>query len=409
MLSTFWNIPGIWANQSSEILEQLLKPVCVYDNRGRTVYASRELLKLLQTSAQSLDFFEYFSSESTPRTVLSRFWDYALQGETIEFLTRMRDGWAELECSLQFDSDAKLMFLTAKRRDADGSVRQLLDAYERATAALVRTEEKWKAIVFNSPCLFIQVSHTGQILYTSPAVEKILGYRAEELLGRQILELIHPENANQFRLVLQLWSSNVPATHPGIECWWITKSGKRVCLDVQGKRLSSALESDGVVISGYNISGRRDLETELQTSQEKLRSLILNIPGAVFRCNSIYTMEFVSDGIESITGYPAEALIHNQSESYLSLVYPEDIVRIKHSLSQTVLDRHCHSIEYRIIHADGTLRWVCERKQGVFDQQGSLLWLDGILLDITEHKQTEARLYRCEAMNRAMSTYLPKS
>jgi PAS domain S-box-containing protein len=223
------------------------------------------------------------------------------------------------------------------------------------------------------------------------------------------MELLHPENANQFRLVFQLWNSDIPASHPGIECWWVAKSGERVCLDVHGKRLSSVLEADGVVISGYNISDRKNLEAELYASQEQLRSLMQNIPGAVFRCNSIYTMESVSNGIEGITGYLAAALIHNQEQSYLSLVYPDDILRIKNSLSQVVLDRHCHSIEYRIIHADGSIRWVCERKQGVFDQHGNLLWLDGILLDITEHKQTEARLYRCEAMNRAMSTYLPKS
>jgi PAS domain S-box-containing protein len=413
MLSTFSNIPGIWANQSTEILEQLLKPICVYDMGGRTLYASQKFLKLLQTSAQSVDFFDYFASESTPQSVLFRFWDCALRGETIEFLTKIRDGWAELECSLQYDADAKLMFLTSARTDADGSGRQLLDAYEQATAALIRTEEKWKAIVLNSPCLYIQTSDTGEIIYTSPAVERTLGYQSEELLGRQLTEFIHPENFNEFRLVFQLWSSDIPTTQPGLECWWKAKSGQWVCLHLQGQRLPSTLEAGGVIISGYDISDRKCLETELKASEEKFRALLLNIPGTVFRCNSIYKMQFISDGIEAITGYPASVFLHNQDhnqeQSYLSLVHPEDIALLKNSLVQTVLDRHCYSIEYRIIHADGSVRWVWDRKQGVFDQNGNLLGMDGILLDITERKQIEAKIQCCQELSQAMSTYLLNS
>jgi PAS domain S-box-containing protein len=75
---------------------------------------------------------------------------------------------------------------------------------------------------------------------------------------------------------------------------------------------------------------------------------------------------------------------------------------IKDSLVQTVLDRHRCSIEYRIIHANGRIRWVFERKQGVFDQNGNLLWLDGLLLDITDRKQAEGELHRSKMLNQAM-------
>jgi PAS domain S-box-containing protein len=182
------------------------------------------------------------------------------------------------------------------------------------------------------------------------------------------------------------------------------------------------LEIDGIVISGYDITDRKCLEIELKASEEKYKSLVLNVPGAVFRCDSTYTMEFVSDRIEEITGYPAATFINNQRQSYLSIIYPEDITLIKDSLLQSVLDRYRCSIEYRIIHASGQIRWVSERKQGTFDQRGNLIWLDGVLQDISdrkrvedEHRRSKAKrklaeteLRRCQAVNRAMAQLMPE-
>ena len=213
-----------------------------------------------------------------------------------------------------------------------------------------------------------------------------MGYQQEELLGRQIKELIHLSNSNEVELALQLWSSNIQANQTSIECWWKTKSNRWVALSIQGQQFPSALEIDGVIISGHNITDRKCLEAELRANEEKFRSLVLNSSGAVFRCNSSYTMEFASDRIQDVTGYSSSVLVDNQVRSYLSIVYPGDIAILKDSLVQVTLDRHCCSINYRIIDANGQIRWVTERKQGVFDQNGDLLWLDGVLLDVSDRQ-----------------------
>jgi PAS domain S-box-containing protein len=264
-------------------------------------------------------------------------------------------------------------------------------------STLVRTEEKWKTLFLESPYLFIQASKSGQMNYVSPAVEDLLGYQPEELLGRQIKELIHPSNLNEFELALQLWSSDL--RHQSIECWWRAKSNRWVALSIQGQQFPSVLEIEDIVISGHNITDRKCLEVELRASEEKFRSLVLNSLGAVFRCDSSYTMEFVSDNVQNVTGYPASVFVNSQVRSYLSIVYPDDIALLKDSLIQTILDRHRSVIDYRIIDANGSVRWVTERKQGVFDQNGNLLWLDGVLLDISDRKQVEAELLHCEAAN----------
>jgi PAS domain S-box-containing protein len=270
--------------------------------------------------------------------------------------------------------------------------RYFLALYEDVTenrkvySALVRTEEKWKAFILNSSYLFIQTNNTGQIIYTSPAFEKLLGYQEAELIGRNVSELIHPRDLRNFQRVYSLWLNESTADRSPIEFWWKAKTERWFCLAVQGRGLPSTLEMEGIVISGYDITRQKQLEMKLKASKEKFKSLLLNSPGAVFRCDTSYTMKFISNSIESITGYPASTFINNQTRAFISIVHPEDIALIRDSLVQSTLDYYRSSIEYRIIHVSGQIRWVFEHKQGILDQSGNLRWLDGILVDISDRK-----------------------
>jgi PAS domain S-box-containing protein len=282
-----------------------------------------------------------------------------------------------------------LLKVTAKSGECK---RYFLVLYEDVTenrkvySALVRTEEKWKAFILNSSYLFIQTNNIGQIIYTSPAFEKLLGYQEAELIGRNVIELIHPRDLRNFQQVYSLWLNETTADRSLTECWWKAKTERWFCLAVQGRHFPAALEMDGIVISGYDVTRQKQLEMKLKASKEKFKSLLLNSSAAVFRCDTSYTMKFISNSIESITGYPASTFINNRTRAFISIVHPEDIPLIRDSLVQSTLDYYRFSIEYRIIHASGQIRWVFEHKQGILDQSGSLRWLDGILVDISDRK-----------------------
>jgi PAS domain S-box-containing protein len=60
-------------------------------------------------------------------------------------------------------------------------------------------------------------------------------------------------------------------------------------------------------------------------------------------------------------------------------------------------------LEYRIIRADGSVKWVYEKGQGVFDADDSLLWLDGVIFDITDYKKTQEQLHSSEEQFRQLT------
>ncbi len=162
-------------------------------------------------------------------------------------------------------------------------------------------------------------------------------------------------------------------------------------------------DETGLLYDGFNNMldqvHSRELERDraeeaLRESEEKFRTLTANIPGAVYRCanDPDWTMDFISDVIEEISGYKASDFIQNRIRSYASIVHPEDGKLVGATVQKALAERQPYLLEYRIVRSDGSIRWVYEKGQGIFSDNGDLLWLDGAVFDITERKLAEEEL-----------------
>jgi diguanylate cyclase (GGDEF)-like protein/PAS domain S-box-containing protein len=125
-----------------------------------------------------------------------------------------------------------------------------------------------------------------------------------------------------------------------------------------------------------------------------LESLVANVPGAIYRCafKSDWEMEFMSDGIEQITGYPASEFIGNEARSYASVIHPDDVARVEEEVEARVARAEPFILEYRVITVAGEARWVHEQGRAIFGPNGEVLYLDGSIFDIAERKRLEAQL-----------------
>jgi diguanylate cyclase (GGDEF)-like protein/PAS domain S-box-containing protein len=133
---------------------------------------------------------------------------------------------------------------------------------------------------------------------------------------------------------------------------------------------------------------------ELRVSEERFRTLLSNIPGAMYRCglDSDWDMEFISDNIESISGYPASEFIQSSVRTFASIIHPDDRDGVEQAVGDAVARGEPYILEYRIVGADGGVRWVYEKGQGVFGPEGTVLWLDGAIFDVTERKLLQEQL-----------------
>jgi diguanylate cyclase (GGDEF)-like protein/PAS domain S-box-containing protein len=133
---------------------------------------------------------------------------------------------------------------------------------------------------------------------------------------------------------------------------------------------------------------------DLRASEERFRTLLSNIPAAMYRCglDSNGDMEFISDNIEAISGYPASDFIQSRVRTFASIIHPEDQRMVEMTVGEAVGRGEPYIIEYRILGADGRVRWVYENGQGVFGPDGSVLWLDGAIFDVTERKLLQEQI-----------------
>ena len=140
---------------------------------------------------------------------------------------------------------------------------------------------------------------------------------------------------------------------------------------------------------------RREKPTPLcMWDEEFLESLVANVPGAIYRCAhaSDWKMQFMSREIERITGYPAKEFIGNHARCYASVIHADDRDLVEEEVDACVARREPFVLEYRVIHRDGSSRWVHEQGRAVFGDDGEVAYLDGVIFDISERKRLEAEL-----------------
>ena len=103
----------------------------------------------------------------------------------------------------------------------------------------------------------------------------------------------------------------------------------------------------------------------LRENEALLRSLVANIPGAVYRCacDEHWTMQWLSDEIEEISGYPASEFIDSAVRTFASVIHPDDREQVERSVMDAVDAGRPFTLEYRIVRRDGGERWVLERGQ----------------------------------------------
>lgn len=140
---------------------------------------------------------------------------------------------------------------------------------------------------------------------------------------------------------------------------------------------------------------RQEAQEAQMRSVERLSSLVSSIPGIVYHCHfdTVWTMEFISDYVLEVAGYPAADFVRNAKRTFVSLVHPDDRAWVEKAVAESMKRRRPFVVEYRIVRADGEVRWLSERGRAVFDDHGEPMWLDGVIFDVTDRKDAEQEYY----------------
>lgn len=129
-----------------------------------------------------------------------------------------------------------------------------------------------------------------------------------------------------------------------------------------------------------------------------------NLKGMVYCClfDKNWTMVFVSDGCLGLTGYNVNDLLYNRSISYEALTFKDDRAWVREKITSAIKQGESFDLEYRILHADGSIHWVQESGGPLFNEHAELVALEGFIQDITRRKQSEKMAQQAEDRYRSI-------
>ena len=305
--------------------------------------------------------------------------------------------WVHELARLQPDAQGRMTLLAGTVQDVS-EVKQREEQMHEARAFL-------QAVLDSATGVSIIATDTcGVINLFNPGAELLLGYRADEVIGQHSPMLFHqPEEVRAHGLALsrelgreihgfEVFVATIQGGEAQTRQWtYLRKDGEPRLVNLT----LSAIRNEHDSIHGYlgiatDVSALQQATRALQKSESRFRGMVANLPGVVYRCHhdTDWTMRFMGDEMEHLSGYPASDFIDNRVRSYASVIHPDDRAST-YAIQAQIARRQVFELTYRLQHADGHSVWVREKGRGEYDSQGKLLWLDGFIWDISERKQIE--------------------
>lgn len=140
----------------------------------------------------------------------------------------------------------------------------------------------------------------------------------------------------------------------------------------------------GCCLALLDVTLDRRREIALEARLRGAMGLLNGMPGLLYRGrnNPSWTMEFVSDGCEALTGYPPEWFVNSHEHSYSQLILPEDVDYVWRGVQAALAERAAFELRYRIRCARGEIKSVWEKGAGIYSESSEVLGIEGAIFEV---------------------------
>ncbi|MBA3971048.1 MAG: PAS domain S-box protein, partial [Bacteroidetes bacterium] len=303
--------------------------------------------------------------------------------------------WTETRNKPVFDENKQLIAVEGISRD----VTKQKTSEEKSKDS----EERFK-ILSNATFEGIVFSENGKIIDANDQFIEMYGFASSsEIIGKSLIDdFVVDEQRPLARKFLRL---SIPKP---FEVDTRKKDGAIITVETKGQNIPYFGKNIRATVV-YNITERKKYESNLRESERTLSTLMNNLPGMAYRCENDdkWTMRFVSKGFQELTGYNPKDIINNKKRSFSDIIHPMDRNMGRRVIRKALQSQTQFGVEYRLIKATGEAKWVWEKGEGVFSEDGELLFIEGFIADIDEKKQFELELKRSRENYKSLVDYSP--
>ena len=275
--------------------------------------------------------------------------------------------------------------------------KKMLDL-EIANQKLKILEEKYRLSFENVKDVIYTIDTDLNLLSISPSVERILGYKPEDFIGRPVSDfgnILTPESFEQAvaDISLILKSETIPATIYR----FIAKDGTIKYGEVSGSPIMRDGKIIGMISVARDITDRKRAEEALKKSENKYRLLADNVNDVIFVLDMNLNYTYISPSVKILRGYePAEALKQPSFETLtpsswdLAVRTLSEIMELEKSEHREIPISRTLQLEMR--RKDGTTVWTEVKFSFIRDENQRPVGILGVTRDITERKRAEENL-----------------
>ncbi len=293
--------------------------------------------------------------------------------------------------------------------------RLLLDQETRIEAekSLLKSEQRYRDLYDNSPDMLFSVDASDStIVGCNRTASSMTGYSHEELIGKPIFDLYHPDCHSHAKKGFEVFRREAEVYN--VELIALKKDGTTMDVMLNARAVR---DDQGAILysrsSWRDISDRKVAERALRESEERYRAIFENAGVGIDLLDLEGRIFSVNHALSNMLGYSVKEL---EAVEFAKLTHPDDIeISRKELRSLMEGEKDFYRIEKRYLRKDGGLIWVDLSASTIRDADGKHVGTVGVIVDITQKKNMETKLlssedrYRslCEGMNDAVAVFQP--
>src|SRR5208337_561579 len=261
------------------------------------------------------------------------------------------------------------------------------------------------AILDSIPGILYLYDDTGHLIQWNKQNEGVTGYSRAELKGMYVLDWfgsVEPDTSNIINSVANVMKNGYATTEARI----ITKSGQAIPMILTGVKLAIA-GKDYLLGTGIDITKRKKTEEALKKSEEKYRNIFENAIEGIYQSTIEGRFITVNAALARMAGYESpEKLIESIKDMGTQLyVHPEDRKRFLEILEIREAKGFVEGFEVEFYKKNKSKFWVVINARTVKDEQGKILYTEGLIEDITIRKHAgEQLLQTLDKLKKAVGT-----
>jgi PAS domain S-box-containing protein len=276
-------------------------------------------------------------------------------------------------------------------RDKTGQAIRAIGATQNITQQkniaieLKNNEQLFRSMIQNISDIITLVDVHGTILYESDSIKHVLGYQADELIGKNIMELMHPDDIENVAKVF-LHCVQHEGIAPMVQFKFKAKNGHYVFLESIGNNQLNNSTVQSIIVISRDITQRKKVEEAINESEIKFKSLVHNISDIISIVLPDGTIAYQSSSIKQKMGYTENEL---NNTNIAALIHPDDYAQVMVEFKKLIEEgKNTNTLEFRIKNKDDEYFYI----EAQATNQLNNPTIKGIVInsrDVTERKKTE--------------------